>query len=154
MKSKYSELFLTTTDTVTGIGAPVSKANYEAILDLKERDPKKGFVIMVGSLEQARKFKDWSKKAEKLAEEHWPGAVTLALSEKVALRMPDELGLRDLIIKMGPVYMTSANISGQLPLSFDEAKEEFYEINKFYKFPKGSGRPSTIIRVSDGEVLR
>jgi len=154
MKSKYEQLFLTTTDTVTGIGAPVSKENYEAILDLKQRDPDKGFIIMVGSLEQARKFKDWSPKAEKLAAEHWPGEVTLALSEKVALRMPGFLALRDLIIALGPVYMTSANEQGEAPLKLSQAKETFYEIRKFYDFGKGSGTPSMIIRVKDGEVLR
>ena len=154
MKSKYEQLFLTTTDTVTGIGAPVSKENYEAILDLKQRDPNKGFIIMVGSLEQARKFKDWSQKAEKLAEQHWPGEVTLALSDKVALRMPGVLALRDLIKSLGPVYMTSANEQGEAPLTLEEAKDTFYEIRKYYDFGKGSGTSSMIIRVKDGEVLR
>lgn len=56
--SKYAELFISTTDTVPGIGAPMTKANLEAIYDLKMRDRSKPIVIMVGSLEQARKFKE------------------------------------------------------------------------------------------------
>ncbi|MCK5946029.1 MAG: Sua5/YciO/YrdC/YwlC family protein [Mycoplasmataceae bacterium] len=154
MKSKYAELFLTTTDTVTGIGAPVSQEGIEALLDLKDREPDKGFIIMVGSIEQAKKLKGWNDKAAKMAEEFWPGQTTLALSDKVAVRMPDNLALRDLIIAKGPVYMTSANVSDEKPLGLWEAKEVFYEVKKFYDFGKGTGKPSAIIRVSDGEVLR
>lgn len=154
IKSRYEELFLTTTDTVTGIGAPVSKENFKAIVDVKSRDPKKPFIIMVGSLKQAESFKEWTPKAAKLAKEYWPGATTLVLSDTLALRLPDSKELRDLILQLGPVYMTSANISGEPALPLEEAKGAFYEIKTFYNFGAGSGKPSQIIDVKTGNILR
>ena len=68
--------------------------------------------------------------------------------------MPDSKGLRDLLEKKGPVYMTSANISGEEQLSFEEAKEKFPDIKECYDFGVSSGLPSKIIRVKDREVLR
>ena len=54
---KYKELFLTTTDTVVGIGAPVSVKNLQLINELKKSPKNKRLVIMVSSLEEAQKLK-------------------------------------------------------------------------------------------------
>ena len=156
MNNKYEQLFISTTDTVTGIGAPVSKENEDAMNDLKQREGKQ-FIIMVSSIEMAKKLyakKGFDEKAEKLAAKYWPGAVTLALNENLALRMPNNPGLLSLIEQMGPIYMTSANYSGKKPMDFKAAKEAFQEITKHYDFGKGSNKPSKIINVQTGEVLR
>ena len=58
------------------------------------------------------------------------------------------------MIKKGPLYVTSANVSGGKELSFEEAKEFFNNIKKYYNFGEGTGKASKIIRVKDGEVLR
>lgn len=152
--SKYKQLFIMTTDTVVGIGAPVSKENKEAINYLKTRDKKKSLIIMVGSLEQARSFKEWDKKAEALAAEVWPGPVTIALNDKIALRMPDNTAIQNFIKQTGPIYSTSANLSGEPVLSFAEAKKHFQEITEYYYFGEGNGKPSTIIKAEDREVIR
>ena len=80
--------------------------------------------------------------------------MTLVISDKLALRMPNSQGLLKLIEKLGPVYMTSANPSGGKALNFEEAIDYFKEVKKHYNFGKGSGQASTIIRVKDGKVLR
>lgn len=152
--SKYKQLFIMTTDTVAGIGAPVSKENKEAINYLKHRDKKRPLIILVGSLEQARSFKEWSKKAEKIAADVWPGPVTIALNDKISLRMPANTAIQNFIKQIGPIYSTSANLSGEPVLSFAEAKNHFQEINEYYYFGEGSGKPSTIIKIEDGEVIR
>lgn len=156
MNNKYEQLFIATTDTVTGIGAPVSKENEEAINDLKQRDGKK-LIIMVSSIEMAKNEfgkKGFDAKAEKLAKEYWPGAVTLVCNDKLALRMPNTPGLLQLIDQLGPIYMTSANFSGKKVLKFKKAKEAFQEITKFYDFGEGSNKASKIIDVQTEEVLR
>lgn len=155
--NKYAELFISTTDTVTGIGAPVSKENEEAITSLKHRSSTKKLIIMVSSIEMA--IKEFGKKgfgpeAEALAKQYWPGAVTLVCNDKLALRMPNNKGLLSLIDQLGPIYMTSANYSGQKPLEFQEAKKAFQEITKYYDFGTGSKKPSKIIDVQTGEVIR
>ncbi|WP_161565704.1 L-threonylcarbamoyladenylate synthase [Mycoplasma sp. ATU-Cv-508] len=150
----HSSLFLASTDTVVGLGGPISQANHQLICQLKKRSPEKPLVVMVGSYQQARQFPEWSVQAEKFARKIWPGPYTLVLSDNLALRMPAHLQLLNLIKKIGPVYMTSANLAGQPPLNFEQARAAFPSVRKHYYFGKGSGRPSTVIRLSDKKVLR
>lgn len=155
--SKYEQLFIATTDTVPGIGAPMTKANLDAIYELKMRDRSKPVVVMVGSIEQAKAAfdREFNSKAMQYAKEYWPGATTLILNDELALRMPDNEALCHFILQTGgPIWMTSANISGQKPLTFEEAKETFQEIKQFFDFGKGSGRPSQLINVNTGEVIK
>lgn len=151
---KYNELFIATTDTVVGIGAPVSETNRKLLQKIKQRKRSKRLVIMVDSLQQARSFKEWNHQADLLAAKYWPGPVTLVLSAKLALRIPANSHLLDLIRKIGPIYMTSANLSGRKPLEFDEAIKKFTKIKKHYNFGYGRGVSSMIIRVIDGKILR
>lgn len=143
-----------TTDTVLGIGGPVNKENKEAINLLKDRPKNQPLIILVADLEQARSFKEWSKKAEELANRYWPGEVTLALNDKVSLRMPNNTTIRNFIKMQGPIYSTSANKSGDEVYSMELAKERFQEIQNYYYFGKGTNKPSKIIRVTDEEVIR
>lgn len=153
--SKYKEIFIATTDTVLGMGAPISKHNKKAIYDLKKRPLNKPLITMVGSLEQARELACWTKEAEKMAIKVWPGATTLVLSSQVSVRLPDNVKLCNLIKKIGPIYMTSANISGDKPYTLEQAREIFRgKITKFYDFGLGSNKPSTVIDVKTGKVYR
>ncbi len=150
----YKELFLTTTDTVTGIGAPVSKHNEDALMKIKNRSKGKKFVVMVASLDDAKKLNGWTKEATKIAEEVWPGQVTIIVSENLAVRVPSNSDLQTLLKAKGPCYMTSANYSGEPVMALEDAKEAFYEIHEFYDFGKQSGKPSTLINLLNEEVGR
>lgn len=152
--SKYDELFLSTTDTITGIGAPISKKNRKVIYELKKRPKNKGLIIMVGSFKQAQKLEGWNKKANDFVKKYWPGNVTLVVNSDLAVRMPKNKELCKLLLSIGPIFMTSANISGENSLSFEDAKNNFKEITKHYNFGKGSGKPSKIIDVNTGKRLR
>ena len=154
INNEYNDIFLSTTDTVVGIGAPVSQKNFNAIMKLKKRDSQKPLIIMVGSIEQAQKLEGWNSQAQKLADEFWPGATTLILSKTVAVRMPDVLELCNLIKQIGPIYMTSANISGQKENTLEEAKITFPDVKKYYEFGLGTGVASSIIDVNTKKVLR
>ena len=149
----YSELFIATTDTITGIGAPISEKNKKAIYTIKNRPYEKPLIIMVSSIKMAEKLKGWNTKATKLAKKVWPGATTIVVNTSLAVRMPDNKGLLKLINSLGPIYMTSANSSGQKQLSFKEAKVFFKEITTYYNFGNGSGKESKIIDL-DGKVYR
>ena len=151
---KYKEIFLSTTDTVPGLGAPMTKEGLAKLYELKQRPLKKGIIILVSSIEQARVLSDWTDQAEEIAKAKWPGATTIVISKNQAVRMPNQKGLLELIEKKGPIFMTSANISGKPSLSFEEAKKEFPNLGNYYNFGEGSGKPSTIIRSNDGKVLR
>ncbi|MCK5807076.1 MAG: Sua5/YciO/YrdC/YwlC family protein [Mycoplasmataceae bacterium] len=152
--SKYKNIYLVTTDTVPGLATPISFENKLALYKLKARPKEKPFIIGIANLEQARKFRGWNEKAEELAKEVWPGNTTLVLSDSIALRIPDQKGLTDWILEKGPVYLTSANIAGEIPESFEIAKKQFSNVGGHLNFGEGSGQPSKIINVNDGKTLR
>lgn len=115
------------TDTVYGIGVAVEyAASPQAIFDAKQRDEGKPVAWLVGGPEALDAYGvDVPEKAYRLAERHWPGALTIVVkaSDKVpesfrapddtiGLRMPDnDVALR-LVRVVGPIATSSANVSG------------------------------------------
>ena len=62
-KIKEHDIFITTTDTVLGIGGKVNDINKEKIQKIKKRDYTKPLIIVIGSLEQLKSL-------ENINEEH------------------------------------------------------------------------------------
>lgn len=153
MNNKYDKIFLSTTDTVPGIGTCVYGGDLDLIYEVKGRPLDKKIIILVSSLEQARKFSEWNDEVEKMAKKYWPGSVSLIVNNQ-GFRMPNQKGLLELIEKVGPIYMSSANLSGGNNLTLEEAKKQFPMIKKVYNFGDGFGKPSRIIRVEDKKELR
>lgn len=113
------------TDTIYGIGAPVSdiKAN-QKIYEIKGREKNKPFPVLVSSYEQAEELAYISADQKKILSRLWAGPYTFILKSKesvnglftlngnIALRMPDNKNLLSLIDKTGALSATSANLSG------------------------------------------
>lgn len=123
------------TDTVYGIACDVK--NQEAIQRLfaiKSREQAKAIPVLIGGITQlAMVTKKFDPQSKLLAKTFWPGALTLILAKSptlpkslsiyptVGVRMPDHGWLRELMLKVGPLAVTSANISGQAsPITAEE----------------------------------
>ncbi|AWX69460.1 L-threonylcarbamoyladenylate synthase [[Mycoplasma] anseris] len=154
MNNKYNRLFISTTDTVLGIGGPVDDEVKNLIYEIKGRDRSKKLIILASSIEQIRKFKQWEKKAEPFAKKYWPGPTTLVVNDQ-GFRIPNQPLLLEYLEKNGPVYMSSCNLSNA-PIceTIEEAKEIFPDITHVYNFGSMSQKASQVIRVEDGEILR
>ncbi|MGZ9428561.1 Sua5/YciO/YrdC/YwlC family protein [Mycoplasma sp. 1012] len=150
---KYKDVFITTTDTVVGIGIPVKTKKIDLLYELKQRDINKKIIILVASIDQAREFQEWNSQAEELAKKFWPGNITLIVNNQ-GFRMPNQKGLQAFLEKTGPCWVTSANISGQKNLTLKEAQKVFNKIKQVYNFGEGSNEPSQIIKVETLERLR
>ena len=118
------------TDTVYGVAVdPADPVAVRALFDLKGRGDHLPLAVLVASLVQAEDLVDFTRGTRDLVGEHWPGAFTAILRGKVelaegvgdqrrgtlAVRMPDHRMLRDLLIRSGPLAVTSANRSGSPP---------------------------------------
>lgn len=151
---KYSELIISTTDTVLGIGGKVNEKIKKLIYEIKGRDENKKLIILVSSIKQARKFPEWNIQAEQYAKKYWPGATTLVVNNQ-GFRMPNQKKLLEYLEQNGPIYMSSCNLSNApVCKTIEDAKLIFPEIKNIYNFGKMSQQPSQIIRVEDGEILR
>lgn len=124
-------------DTVLGLLVDISEKGIAQLDRLKDRS-KKPYLILVGDREKALKFIDKSAHSslqiEKLINACWPGPVTLIFKAKqavapqaksaegnIAIRVPDHVGLLQLLTYFDALFSTSANKSGQtVPESIDQ----------------------------------
>lgn len=121
-------ILLLPTDTVYGTGVIYGDLqDLEAIRNIKHRPETKPIPFMVSSISMLRQIADPDKTAIQIAEKFLPGPLTLILPRKksvdpvftngmdtIAVRIPDEPVLLELIEKIGkPLLVSSANVSGQ-----------------------------------------
>lgn len=145
------------TDTVPALATLPEHG--EQIFTLKKRPPTKPLILLGASLEQLKPYvQGWEKEWEDLAREGWPGPLTLILpasplvpeavhrgQETVGIRVP-AVGL-EWLTEIGPLATTSANFSGQPPVSSKaEFQALFPEVLVFSgPYEQAMGSPSTIV---------
>lgn len=99
-----------------GLFTPVqSKAGIQRILRLKHRQDLK-FTLVASSLKQVQRFFPSARtlRFSQVAKAAWPGPVSLVVSPRYSVRVPDSATLRNLARMVGqPLVATSANASGQ-----------------------------------------
>lgn len=159
------------TETVYGLCALPSPEALEALLRAKRRPTEKGMAILVDSLDQVRTLADLSGPALTLAARFWPGPLTLVLpplpgaslpgplygpSGQLAFRLPDHPVPRALAALIGPLCLTSANLSGQPEAH--TAQELVETMGDALALVIDGGRatggvPSTVVSIEDGVPL-
>ncbi len=158
------------TDTVYGIGAdPLNDGAVARLFELKGRPDHKPIGLLVASLEQARQIGEMGDVASELAEAHWPGALTLVVTPSViladwvgdsqrmtvGLRVPDHPLLLGLLAEVGPLAVTSANLTGGPESVSDvEARALFGDrVSVYLEGTAPGGEASTVVDVSGSEVV-
>jgi L-threonylcarbamoyladenylate synthase len=114
------------TDTVYGLAAlPFKSETVEGLFSAKGRNNTRAIAILVGEFSDLPKVVDHlDDVANRLAHHFWPGPLTLVVAknknlpaelsvdETIGVRMPDHPVALALLRKIGPLAVTSANISG------------------------------------------
>lgn len=162
------------TDTVYGVAADAfNTTGTRRIFGAKRRSRRFPLPVLVRSPKQLLGLcPAVPEAAERLMAAYWPGPLTIVVRAEeslqwdlgdnrgaVAVRMPlDDLVL-DLVREVGPIATTSANLSGQpAATTADDAHLQLGDLVEVYldDGARGDTRPSTIVDVSrgDAEVLR
>lgn len=161
------------TDTVPALAAKPERA--EAIYLAKQRAANKPLILMGADPEDLwiyargsdREFEQW----QQVARQHWPGALTLVVpasarvppevnggAPTIGLRVPASDVARSLLAETGPLATTSANRSGEPPLTTPSAIASSFPEALVLNVPVGSysGVPSTVARWTGQhwEILR
>lgn len=124
------------TDTVYGIGVALDTAGgIERLFAAKRRPPDKGIMLLLNDAAQAGEIGVMTPPAVALAEACWPGGLTVIVPQRpdvtlppaltggaptIGLRAPAHDAPRTLARGVGPLPVTSANVSG-LPEAGDAA---------------------------------
>jgi len=119
------------TDTVYGIGVALdAERGIERLFEAKRRPADRAIMLLLDAAEQARAVGAWPPAAAALAEAFWPGGLTVVVDQlpganlppeltagrpTIGLRMPDHACPRALAAAVGPLPVTSANLSGRPP---------------------------------------
>lgn len=165
-------LFGFPTDTVYGIGAAFSQLDLiQKIYIIKGRSYDKPLIAHVSSIEMALSLMEQpSAEFYRLAEDFWPGALTLVVKKNasvpdfitsglstIGIRIPDCKVTLDLINKLGePLIGTSANISGQpCTYSHEEAKAALgSQVDLYVDGTSKCFCASTVYSLVENRVLR
>lgn len=167
------------TDTVAAFATQPEAA--DRIFAVKQRQPDKPLILMGGDAAQLWLYVAGTEAElacwQAIASQYWPGALTLVLpssarvplamnptaSGTIGIRVPDCEVTRELLRDTGPLATTSANRSGEEPLSDPEAIAaafpEVYVLDHQEQAPaerSRSGTPSTVVQWIEGHwhVLR
>jgi len=153
-------------DTIYGLSAVVTnQVSIDKLHKFKDRSENKPYIILISDIEMLNKLSINPSDTE-LIKQYWPGALTVIFeasntpdwlhrgTESLAVRLPANKDLQDLISLVGPIISTSANKQGQQPAKdVQEAKAYFgNELDFYVDVGELSGQPSTIIKLANGQL--
>ena len=173
---KDGKILIHPTENLFGFGSIInSKVSIEKISQIKKRNNKQGFIVLIGNLSQIFLLIDKISNIENgLINQYWPGALTIIFDAKkklwqnpicqnktIAVRFVGNIITQEIISETGiPIISTSVNISSEREI-FEiediitkfENQVEGIIIDKINTF---TNLPSTIVKVVNDriEVLR
>ena len=161
------------TDTVYGLAVlPFQEEYVERLYIAKGRNSDRAIAVLLGDYEQlAQVAKDIGETARRWAQEFWPGPLTLIVpclesipkmlssQPTLGVRIPDHPVALSLLRLVGPLAVTSANLSGQP--NTNTAQEVFDQLDGRIHLILDGGRtpggvPSTVVdcTVEEPVILR
>ncbi len=142
------------TDTIYGLHAlAANQQAVDQIAAIKERPGDKAFVVIAASIEQLEAMKVTVPDALRTV---WPAPLTAILpagTSTIAARVPDLGWLRDLLDRTGPLVSTSANRSGEAPITSPEMLDSAIKnrLDALLDQGRHDGKPSTIVDFTGSE---
>lgn len=164
------------TETSYGLGCDAtSQAAVNTIFDIKGRSDDKPLLIVVPTIEMAKKFIVWNNTIERLASKFWPGPLTVvgiaqpnaglasgvvSKSGTVAVRVTASPVAKFLSESLGrPLVATSGNISGAGDVySADQAAQMFASVTNQPDIILDGGElpkrlPTTLVDASQDKII-
>lgn len=174
---RNDEVVIVPTDTVYGLAAnPASKIAMKRLFELKQRPEGVPMAVLAASIHQAQSLVAPSETFDRLAQRHWPGALTMVAATArdvelhigetanaagvptIGVRVPDHDFIRSCAESFGPIAATSANVHGSPTITDPvELTENFSgQVARIVSAGVLSAQASTVIDISGEniEVLR
>jgi len=156
------------TDTLYGLlGSALKREAVERVYRVKGRERDKPLIVLFSSVKE---MEGYGVRVPEELHSLYPAPLTVILPlkesspfrkvfgrEDLAVRVPDDPFLLEVLRETGPLFAPSANPSGLKPAeSCRECREYFKEGVELCVEGEAGGKPSTLIRLTEGgfEVLR
>lgn len=150
----HGGVVLLPTDTIYGLHAIYGSAGVERIRAMKGREETKPFVTIASDVAQLENI---GASIPDEVRELWPGPLTAVLrmsgGATIAARIPDLAWLRDLLALTGPLISTSANRSGEPPITLPSAlaRDLLDALDGVVEAGLRDGKPSAIVDFTGNE---
>lgn len=151
---KANGVVLMPTDTIYGLHALANSETAAArIAAIKGRDESKRFVLLAASVDQVASLGCVVPSA---LHQIWPAPLTAILQcgdSTLAVRVPDLTWLRFLLEQTGPLISTSANRSGEEPITAPDELDAMLRgtLDGVVEAGRREGKPSTIVDFTSPE---
>lgn len=151
------------TDTVFGLACITgSDTAVNKVYSQKQRDKSKKLPMMFSSIKMMERYVKINPRTRKLINTFSPGPITYILeaidsNETIACRIPNDEWIINLIDKIGdPLYVTSANISGQKSLlKYEDVKNQLVDVDAAVMKDASGNKASTIVDITNNyQILR
>jgi L-threonylcarbamoyladenylate synthase len=166
---KQGKIIVFPTDTLYGLGADIyNDSAVRKVFEIKKRPENMPLSIAVSNFHEIEKNAYINHTAKILINTYLPGKLTVILKkkpvisnlvtgglDKVAIRIPDNRIALEILTNFGPLTATSANVHGnKTPFFISDIVMQFKkkDIDVYIDDGKISGKPSTIVDVSDESV--
>jgi tRNA threonylcarbamoyl adenosine modification protein (Sua5/YciO/YrdC/YwlC family) len=155
---KSGKVALVPTETVVGLVA--AESGLSRVREIKARDVDKPIALLCISAEEAFELaENVPPLARRLADLYWPGPLTLILDLQhggtIGLRVPAGGAVQELLAAYdGPLYATSANLSGEPAMASPEEVDPrvLDAVDVIVEGASGSGEASAVVDLSGGNV--
>jgi L-threonylcarbamoyladenylate synthase len=152
------DVALVPTETVVGLVA--AESGLSRVREIKGRDANKPIALLCTSAEEAFGLAaNVPPLARDLAELYWPGPLTLVLDlpggGTIGVRVPAGRVVRTLLEAYGgPLYATSANLSGEPAAAAPEEVDPqvLQAVDIVVRGERGTGEASAVVDLSEGNV--
>lgn len=155
---RAGKVALVPTETVVGLVA--AESGLARVREIKGRDEDKPIALLCTSADEAFGLaEDVPQLARTLAGLYWPGPLTLVLDlptgGTIGVRVPAGRVVRELLATFGgPLYATSANLSGESDAGSAEVVDQrvLEAVDVVVEGEPGSGEASAVVDLSGGKV--
>lgn len=149
------------TETVYGLGVISGQPSaLERLFEVKNRPIEKQVTMMVSSIQMIESVASLNETAKALIRAFMPGPITLILPKKdeegtVGVRFPNSPFISEIIEAVRvPLYVTSANISGEEVLNDAQSIDEQMNVDLIVEGPIEPTLPSTIVDCINMKIIR
>lgn len=156
------------TETVYGVGIRFQdEVALEHLMEAKNRDYSKAITLMVADKADIAKYAYVSQQAQKIIDQFMPGMITLIFKKKetvsetmtngkstIGIRIPDSSFVLSLLKNVGPMLVTSANLSNHPNTTSTEEvlKQLDGRIDLIVDGKTSDNIASTVVDVSQDEI--